>query len=144
MKTVAIVTRTLKKGKTYEDFRKAWYHTNGFGAQTTMYSVINVFNPKEIITIGIVDTEKEDVEKLLNIDVKERLENPLDDVIEKTIVRQFGLCVAEDDFSPEGLLQYQNPKVNGKEINLKQITNDCELFQKEILKASKKRDQIKR
>ena len=26
MITVAIVTRRLKEGKTYEDFRKAWYH----------------------------------------------------------------------------------------------------------------------
>ena len=31
MITVAIVTRRLKEGKTYEDFRKAWYHTIGFG-----------------------------------------------------------------------------------------------------------------
>ncbi len=28
---VSIITRRLEDGKTYEDFRKAWYHTIGFG-----------------------------------------------------------------------------------------------------------------
>ena len=27
MITVAVVTRRLKEGKTYEDFLKAWHHT---------------------------------------------------------------------------------------------------------------------
>jgi len=31
MMMVSIIIRRLKKGKTYEDFRKAWYHTTGFG-----------------------------------------------------------------------------------------------------------------
>jgi hypothetical protein len=29
MITVAIITLRLKEGKTYEDFRRAWYHTVG-------------------------------------------------------------------------------------------------------------------
>ena len=29
--TVAMITRRLKKGKTYDDFRRAWFHTTGFG-----------------------------------------------------------------------------------------------------------------
>ncbi len=43
MKAVAIVTRTLKPGKTYADYRKAWFHSNGFGVPTTMYTVVNAF-----------------------------------------------------------------------------------------------------
>ena len=31
--TVAILTRRLREGKSYDDFRKAWYHTTGFGVE---------------------------------------------------------------------------------------------------------------
>lgn len=55
MKFVAMVTRTLKPGKTYEDYRNAWFHTTGFGIPTTMYTIINAFNPREIISIGILE-----------------------------------------------------------------------------------------
>jgi hypothetical protein len=33
MTTVSILTRRLREGKTYEDFRKAWFHTTGFGVE---------------------------------------------------------------------------------------------------------------
>ncbi|MDY9923200.1 hypothetical protein [Methanobacterium sp.] len=42
--TVAIVTRRLKEGKTYDDFRKEWYHTIGFGASNKMYTIVNTFD----------------------------------------------------------------------------------------------------
>jgi len=48
----AIITRRLKEGKTYEDFRKAWYHTIGFGTANKMYTVVNGLDPREIIVIG--------------------------------------------------------------------------------------------
>jgi len=51
MKFVAIVTRTLRPGKTYDDYRKEWFHTNGFGIPRTMYPMVNAFNPHEIISI---------------------------------------------------------------------------------------------
>jgi len=31
--TVSILTRRLREGKTYDDFRKAWFHTTGFGVE---------------------------------------------------------------------------------------------------------------
>jgi len=71
MKFVAIVKRTLKAGKTYDDYRKAWFHTNGFGIPTTMYTVVTAFNPREIILIGILDGDEQQLFNALSIDVKD-------------------------------------------------------------------------
>lgn len=70
---VAILTRRLKEGKTYEDFRKAWYHTVGFGTANRMYTVVNTFDPREIIVIGFTEVELDTLMTGLHIDVKERL-----------------------------------------------------------------------
>ena len=79
---VSILTRRLKQGKTYEDFRKAWYHTVGYGTDTKLYSAINVFDPQEIIVVGIGEIKPEqDLMKMLRIEVKERLDHPLEAVI---------------------------------------------------------------
>ena len=59
MITVTIVTRRLREGKTYVDFRKAWYYTVGFGTATRRYSQINAMDPREIIVIGFVETNTE-------------------------------------------------------------------------------------
>jgi hypothetical protein len=143
MKFVAMVTRTLKPGKTYDDYRKAWFHTTGFGMPTTMYTVINAFNPKEIISIGLVDGEFMDLVKGLEIDVKERLENPLDHVIESTIVRTFGVVAAVDDFSPAGKLNFVPPMVDGKLTDYNQIASALDTIATEIKNASAKRENLK-
>jgi hypothetical protein len=78
---VSIITRRLKEGKTYEDFRKAWYHTVGYGIPGKLYTAINVFDQREIIVVGIGEIKPEqDPMKLVRIEVKERLEHPLDAV----------------------------------------------------------------
>lgn len=143
MKFVAIVTRTLKIGKTYEDYRKAWFHTNGFGIPTTMYTIVNAFNPREIISIGIMDAEMTDLQKGLDIDVKDRLANPLDDIIESTIVRQFGIVTAVDDFSPSGKLDYIAPQVDGKATDYNQLAVVLEEIAGKIREASDRRDNLK-
>ena len=99
MITVSIITRRLKEGKTYEDFRKAWYHTVGFGTPSKLYTALNVNDPREIIVMGFIESEMEEFQAGLEIDVKERLSNPLDDVIEPEIGRKFAILVSEDDFS---------------------------------------------
>ncbi len=43
MMVVSIIKRRLKEGKTYDDFRKAWYHTTGFGTTSKLYTMINAF-----------------------------------------------------------------------------------------------------
>ncbi len=143
MKAVALVTRTLKPGKTYDDYRKAWFHSNGFGVPTTMYTVINAFNPREIISIGIVDLNEKQLVQALQIEVKDRLANPLDDIIESTIVRNFGVVAAVDDFSPAGRLQYVEPQVDGNSTNYTELATLLETLAREIRKASAERDRLK-
>ena len=154
MMMVSIVTRRLKEGKTYEDFRKAWHHTIGFGIEDksekpkpplgNLYTVINAFDPQEIIVMGFgPEIAEETLEAVLNIDVKDRLDNPLDDVIEPEIGRTFGVLVAEDDFSPAGKLEYKEPSVSGVETDLTKTEGMISLVRKEIEKASEKRDRTK-
>ncbi|MBI5458211.1 ROK family protein [Methanobacterium sp.] len=142
MMSVAIVKRRLKEGKTYEDFRKAWYHTTGFGTNNKMYSLINAFDEREIIVIGFTEipTDKEEILKGLRIDVKERLDNPLDDVIEPDIDRDFGILISEDDFSAEGSIKYKNPTVNGIKTDVEEIVNGLIEFKQSLEQASSERD----
>jgi hypothetical protein len=53
MMWISILTRRLREGKTYEDFRKAWYHTVGFGTSCKLYTAINVLDQREIIVMAI-------------------------------------------------------------------------------------------
>ncbi len=141
---VAILTRRLKEGKTYDDFRKAWYHTVGFGTANKMYTVINAFDPREIIVIGFTETELKNFPDELQIDVKERLEHSLDEVIEPEIGRKFGLLVSEDDFSAIGSLGYKPPAVHGVETNLEQFGENLQQIAKMISQAANRRDSIKK
>jgi len=121
MIVAAILKRTLKEGKTYEDFRRAWYHTVGFGTENRMLTVLNGANPREIIVIGLTDTTLELAGPLLSIDASERQHNPLSDVIEPEVDRTLGVLVAEDDFSATGGIDYLPAAVNGKETNMAEV-----------------------
>ena len=144
MFAIAIVTRRLKEGKTYDDFRKAWFHTTGFATSAKLYTVINAFDPREIIVIGFTETNIDDFQKTLEIDVKERLENPLDAVVETdNITRKFGLLVSEDDFSATGKIDYKPAAVDGQEMDLNQFSDDLHKIADMIKAASKKRDELK-
>lgn len=142
MKTVSIITRRLKEGKTYEDFRKAWYHTVGFGTSTNMVTALNVYDPREIIVMGFVETDLEKFEEGLNIDVKERLENPLHDVIEPEIGRKFGIIISEDDFSDEGELEYKEATIDDQETDLNETLRDLSKLKEMINNASAERDSM--
>jgi len=143
MMTVAIVKRKLKPGKTYDDFRKAWYHTVGFGTPTKMYTALNINDPSEIFVMGFVESEIEQFMEGLNIDVKERLENPLDDVIEPDIMRQFGVVVSEDDFSSAGSIEYKEPSISNKNTNMEEVYGEISKIADMIQSASEKRDKLK-
>lgn len=144
MISVAIVTRRLKQGKTYDDFRKAWYHTTGFGTFSKLYTMLNVNDPREITVIGFVEMSVEDATKELEIDVKERLDHGLDNIIEPNIVRKFGILVSEDDFSAEGNIDYQSASINGKETNINEVSSNLHQLAKAIKQASEKRDKAKK
>ena len=90
-----------------------------------------------------IDEEKYSIPDLLKIDVEERLENPLDDIIEETIVRHFGIVVAEDDFSKAELLPYQPPMVDGKETNIDEVFQALSVLSGMITKAAAERDVLK-
>jgi hypothetical protein len=120
---VAIVTRRLKVGNTYEDFRKAWYHTVGFGTKNRMFTALNVAvaDPREVIVIGLNETSIEQVRDLIVLDAWEREANPLDEVIEPEIGRTFGILVAEDDFSAAGDLECRPASVNGQRTDMAEV-----------------------
>jgi hypothetical protein len=143
MITVAIVTRRLKEGKTYEDFRKAWFHTIGFGAPSNLYTMINVNDPREITVIGFVESRLDQYREGLKIDVKERLDHSLNDIIEPEIGRTFGILVAEDDFSSMGSIAYRPASVCGKETDLDQVCHDLSTLAGMIAEASVVRDRIR-
>ncbi len=140
MITVAIVTRRLREGKTYEDFRKAWFHTEGFGTSSKLFTMINAFDPREITVIGFVETHPEEMSSKLEIDVKQRLDNPLDDVIEPQISRQFWVLVSADDFLASGSIEYEPASIGGKETDLEELTKQLQQVSEAITEASKKRD----
>jgi hypothetical protein len=146
MMSVAIVKRRLKEGKTYDDFRKAWYHTIGFGTKNKMFSLINAFDEREIIVIGFTEIpeEQEDILNGLRIDVKERLDNPLDDIIEPEIQRDFGILISEDDFSAEGPIDYKDPTVDGIKIDVEEVVNGLIEFKQALKQASSERDTAKK
>ena len=79
----------------------------------------------------------------MQIEVKDRLANPLDDIIESTIVRNFGVVAAVDDFSPAGRLQYVEPQVDGNSTNYTELATLLETLAREIRKASAERDRLK-
>jgi hypothetical protein len=146
MIVVSILTRRLKSGKTYQDFRKAWYHTVGYGTGTgKLYSAINAFDPQEIIVIGIGEIKPgQDPMKMLRIEVKERLDRPLDTVVEPEIGRTFGIVVSEDDFSPSGKLEYKPASINGKETDFEEVAQGLALAKKLITIGSKELDEAKK
>lgn len=147
---VSIITRRLKEGRTYEDFRRAWFHTTGFGLcgkdamgnGNRMYSMINMFDPREVIVIGFNTATPGQLEEGLKIEVAFRGKNPLDEVIEPEIGRKFGLLVAEDDFSATGKISYRPASVGGMETDPAQFFEDLRTVAGLVAAASVKRDAI--
>ena len=145
MMIISIINRRLKKGKTYEDFRKAWFHTVGFGTSSKLYTAINAFDQREIIVIGFVEIKPgQDPMKILRIDIKERLDNPLEGVIEPEIQRTYGILVSEDDFSSAGEIEYKPSSVNGKETDFAEIAQALAPARKLITETAAERDKAKK
>ena len=148
--TVSILTRRLKEGKTYDDFRRAWFHTTGFGlggketdgSGNRMYSMINIFDPREVVVIGFSTTTSGQLEAALDIDVEVRGANPLDEVIEPAIGRKFCALVSEDDFSAAGAIPYKPASIGGKETDMTAFAASLPVLQALFAAAAKKRDAV--
>jgi hypothetical protein len=104
----------------------------------------NEFDPREIIVIGFIKTSLEDFMSGLRIDVKERLANPLEDVIEPQIGRKFGVLISEDDFSAEEAIDYKPAAIWGIKTNLEDVSNNLSEIAKLIAQASAQRDCAKK
>ncbi len=150
VRTVSILTRRLKEGKTYEDFRRAWFHTTGFAVKgkdagsgkAQLLTFINIFDPREIIVLGFATTTLEQLRDALEIDVKVRGENPLDAVIEPEIGRSFALQVADDDFSAAGGIPYSPAMIDGKKTDMAEVAEDLLALAAMYTAAAEKRDAV--
>lgn len=148
--TVSIITRRLKEGKTYEDFRRAWFHSTGFalsdaeakGSGNRMYSMINIFDPREVVVIGFTTATTEQMKKGLDIEVKFRGENPLDAVVEPAIGRTFCALVAEDDFGNAGTIPYVPASIGGEVTDMVQFGKDLQTIAGLFAAAGQRRDAI--
>jgi hypothetical protein len=141
---VAIISRTLREGKSFDDYRKAWYHTHGFGVPTKMLTVANLHNPREIISIGIM--ELDDISQLsaaLQIDIEERLANALDEIVEDRIERKFGIIASEDDFSMAGEIPPKPLTVDGEEVRYSDLEEIMGIAAGMFTEASEERDRRK-
>lgn len=143
MKFVAIITRTLREGKTLQDYRDAWFHSQGFGVPTTMYTVVNAANPREVISIGIIDCDLAEMAEGLHIEVEDRLAHPLEAVIEPTIGRSFGVVAAIDDFSAAGELTTVPPAVDGVPTDFATFPDLLAHVMAELSAASQRRDELR-
>ena len=106
--------------------------------------MINAADPREIIVIGFVETDLDHFMAGLKVDVRERLDHSLDEVIEPEIGRKFGILVSEDDFSAPGSIGYRPPSVNGKETDVVQVMGDLSAITAMIAEASALRDREKK
>jgi len=98
---VAVFRRRLKKGASYEDFREAWSTDQGFGIPTRVLNAQRLDDPREILSIGLVDAAPEDLGAIgERAAVNEaRRHSRIDDVIESTELRAFYLLRDDNDLS---------------------------------------------
>jgi hypothetical protein len=98
---ISILTRRLREGKTYEDFRTAWEREHGFGVPTRVVSGQSLDDPRELVTIGFSDLEVSDIKAFLErVGPEEaRRHDRIAAVIEPEMTRRFYVQVADDDLS---------------------------------------------
>ena len=100
---VSVLTRRLREGKTYADFRAAWKPDKGFGISTRVVTAQGLEDPREIVTIGFSDLEEEDIPTFLErVGPQEQVRHErLEAVVEPEMTRRFYVQVADDDLTHE-------------------------------------------
>ncbi|MCA1706861.1 MAG: hypothetical protein LC808_27805, partial [Actinobacteria bacterium] len=96
-----VFVRRLREGKTYEDFRDAWYPEVGFGVPSRVLSGPNIFEPREIVTVGFVNADVNDLQSLgAQLAAQEaKRHDRIAEVIEHTELRTFFTIEDDSDFS---------------------------------------------
>jgi hypothetical protein len=98
---IAVLTRQLREGKTYEDFREAWLPDQGFGFPTRVVSAQALDDDREIVTIGFAQLEDGELEAQLKqvAPQEQRRHDRIDEIIEPEMTRRFYIQLADDDFT---------------------------------------------
>jgi hypothetical protein len=114
---LSVLIRTLRPGKTYEDFVKAWYPDRGFGVGGRGPLVAQaVGNEREILTFGFIELDpSESLEEAgARIAEQEAVRHErVAEVIESTTVRGLYELVDEFDFmTDEGVERGRPPYVD--------------------------------
>jgi hypothetical protein len=98
----AVLVRRLKDGATYEQFKEAWAPEEGFGREVRVVNALNVDDPSEIVSIGLMpDVTREELPALLErVAASEaRRHERIDDVLEEFVFRGIFEVVDEVDLS---------------------------------------------
>jgi len=98
---LSVFIRRLKPGATFEDFVREWGADEGFGVPTRVFNAQSLTNPREIISIGFVAVEAEQLAQWLSAaPVSEAVRHKrIDSVIEATTLRCMYELHTEHDFS---------------------------------------------
>jgi hypothetical protein len=94
-----VFVRRLREGKSYADFREAWFPDVGFGVPARVVSGAALQDPREIVTVGFVDAEPDELagigERLAAAEAARH--DRIADVIESTEIRTF-FTVTDDHY----------------------------------------------
>jgi hypothetical protein len=101
MIVISVLSRRLREGKTYDDFREAWLPDQGFGFPTRVISAVRADDEREVITIGFSEIDEAEAQaQLARIAPQEqRRHDRIDEVVEPDMTRRFYVQVADDDFT---------------------------------------------
>jgi hypothetical protein len=98
---VSVFVRRLKPGATFGDFVREWEADEGFGVPTRVFNAQSLTDPREVISIGFVAVETEQVTHWLSTaHASEAVRHDrIDTVIESTTLRCMYEVRTEHDFS---------------------------------------------
>jgi hypothetical protein len=104
----SILVRRLRDGKTFDDFREAWFPERGFGVPTRVLSLTRVDNEREVLTIGLVDLPREQLAQGLRQVAAAEAERhkKIDEVVESSVFTGIYELLEDHDFTgaPQPLL----------------------------------------
>ena len=98
---VSVFVRRLKPGATFADFVREWEADTGFGVPTRVFNAQSVTDPRDVISIGFVAVDAEQLARWLSEDhAPEAVRHErIDTVIESTTLRCMYELHTEHDFT---------------------------------------------
>jgi hypothetical protein len=99
---MAVLVRRLKEGVTYEQFREAWAPEHGFGTEVRVLNALNVEDPREIVSVGLMPgaTRDELPAFLERVAASEAARHePIDEVIDGFVLRGIYEVVGDEGLS---------------------------------------------